>query len=193
MNSSILKFLLISLGINMLNNKHEKNNKLKNKLSNIPNFRGVLELKHGLPGRIRFYAPILKGNQELKEQVLQQINRISAINNVDINTITGSLLINYKQEEIEPMLLIGVLLKLMNLENEIGKEPVPILKKEIVNLKDSINLAIYDKTQGVIDGKTIITLSLIILGVYTLKNKNKMNVALPGLNYIWWAYTSIKH
>nr|WP_307906105.1 hypothetical protein [Clostridium botulinum] len=142
---------------------------------------------------MRFYAPILKGNQELKEQVLQQINRISAINNVDINTITGSLLINYKQEEIEPMLLIGVLLKLMNLENEIGKEPVPILKKEIVNLKDSINLAIYDKTQGVIDGKTIITLSLIILGVYTLKNKNKMNVALPGLNYIWWAYTSIKH
>ncbi|AEB76295.1 HMA2 domain-containing protein [Clostridium botulinum] len=193
MNSSILKFLLISLGINMLNNKHEKNNKLKDKLSSIPNFRGVLELKHCLPGRIRFYAPILKGNPELKEQVLQQVNRISAINNIDINTITGSLLINYKQEEIEPMLLIGVLLKLMNLENEIGKEPMPILKKEIVNLKDSINLAIYDKTQGVIDGKTIITLSLIILGVYTLRNKNKTNVALPGLNYIWWAYTSIKH
>lgn len=193
MNRSILKFLIISLGIKLLNNKATNNNKLKNKDYNIPNFRGVLELKHSLPGRIRFYVPILKENNELKNMVLEQLTRISQINNVKINVITGSILIQYKQEEIEPVLLMGVLLKLMNLENEINKEPIPILKKEMLNLKESFNLAIYDKTKGILDGKIIITLLLIILGTYTLKTKNKADANLPGLNYIWWAYTSMKH
>ncbi|EDS77604.1 conserved hypothetical protein [Clostridium botulinum C str. Eklund] len=190
MNTSILKFILISLGINIISNNKNKSSKLKK--INLPNFRGVLEIKHFLSGRIRFYAPILKDNNDLKENILHQFSRISSITSIKINSVTGSILVEYKQDEIEPMILMGVLLKLMNLEGEIGKESMPFIKKEIINLKESVNLAIYDKTKGIIDGKTSITLLLIILGIYTLKNKNRKDVNLPGLNYIWWAYTSIK-
>ncbi|WP_341484222.1 HMA2 domain-containing protein [Clostridium tyrobutyricum] len=56
-------------------------------------------------------------------------------------------------------------------------------KKEIDTLKDSVNLAVYDKTNGIFDFKSILTLVLIAVGITTYIKRPE---SLPnGINYLW--------
>ncbi|WP_330655557.1 HMA2 domain-containing protein [Clostridium tyrobutyricum] len=55
-------------------------------------------------------------------------------------------------------------------------------------LKDSVNLAVYDKTNGIFDFKSILTLVLIAVGITTYIKRPE---SLPnGINYLWWAYSN---
>ncbi|WP_341479978.1 HMA2 domain-containing protein [Clostridium tyrobutyricum] len=50
-------------------------------------------------------------------------------------------------------------------------------------LKDSVNLAVYDKTNGIFDFKSILTLVLIVVGITTYIKRPE---SLPnGINYLW--------
>lgn len=138
-----------------------------NKL-NLPDFRGVLEVKHAIPGRIRLNSPFIKDNEELKEVFLNEIKKINLIKNVEVNILTGSLIVNYEVDKIEPQLLLAVIAKLLGLEEEISKEPVPILKNEMKNMKDSINMAIYNKSNGTLDASSLLVLILLLASGYKL-------------------------
>lgn len=194
MSNAILKYLVYSFGIWAVNEIIDKpkshENGCKNMKSNVPSFRGMLEVKHYLPGRIRLYMPILKNNKEAENVLIHQMTRIQFIKSLKINVVTGTILINYDENEIKPILLMGIVIKLLGLESEINKEPESLVKKEIVNLKDSVNLAIYDKTKGIFDIKAIMLLGLFISGINKCIKDPK--VTPGGITYLWWAYSYIK-
>ncbi|KAJ53577.1 hypothetical protein BD780_001308 [Clostridium tetanomorphum] len=194
MNNSILKYVLYSLSIWAVNEVRDKanlsgNNK-KNLKSNIPSFRGILEVKHYLPGRIRLYIPLLKNNKEVEDVLFTQLTRIDSIQSIEISLVTGSILIHYDESKIKPILLMGVIIKLLGFEQEINKEPESLVKKEIMNLKDSVNLAVYEKTKGIFDIKAIMVLALLVSGIN--KCIKAPNMSPGGITYLWWAYSYIK-
>lgn len=191
MNRNFLKFVMLSIGAYMLKNINDTNKTQNQKIKgNIPSFKGVLEVRHTLDGRIRLYVPMIKNNLNLKKFILKEMGRIPAISSIEVNSITGTILIYYDKTTIKPMLLIGVVIKLLNLEEEVRKEPESKISKELKNIKDSLNYAVYNKSQGILDMKTIVILSLLICGLY--KYKKYPYMAPGGITYLWWAYSSIK-
>ena len=144
----------------------ESGNRNMSKHNNLPDFKGIIEIKHAINGRIRFYIPIVKNNEQAKVVLISELKKIRFIRAVETNTITGSLIINYDPTRMEPQLVIAVIIKLLGLEEEVSKKPVPVLGNEMRMIKDSINMAIYNKSNGILDGSSLLILTLLISAGY---------------------------
>ncbi|WFD09928.1 HMA2 domain-containing protein [Tepidibacter hydrothermalis] len=175
---------VIYSAIGMIFTDKNKKNNITNK---VPSFKGILEVRHCITGRIRLYIPILKNNEEIKSIIMDQLSKINLITNIDINTITGTVLLNYDNEKIDPMIIVGIMIKILNLEQEIEKTPKSKIEKEMIELKSSLNRAVYEKSQGIIDGKTTLGLSLVLFGIYRLR-KNP-TIMPSGMTLMWWVYS----
>ena len=160
---NLLFFGISSAIVKFTEDKHidNKHNKL-----NLPDFRGILEVKHAVLGRFRLYVPVLKNNEELKYAFLNEVTKIDLIKDIEVNTLTGSIIINYDSSQIEPQLLLAVIIKLLGLEEEITKEPSSLLRGELKNIKDSVNMAIYNKSNGLLDGNSLLVLTLLMASAY---------------------------
>ena len=93
MSGGFLAAALLPILGNMILNGG-KNKRKPNQL-NLPSFRGVLEVKSAVDGRIRFSIPFLKGNGQMAAQAEQQISRLKPVSQVSINTVTGDV---YKRQ-----------------------------------------------------------------------------------------------
>lgn len=131
-------------------------------IQNFPDFKGVIEVKHAISGRMRFYIPILKNNEHARMVLITELNKIKSITKIEANVIIGSLIVNYDPNIIEPQLLLAIVIKLLQLEDEVSKKPVPVLGNEMKMMKDSVNMAIYNKSNGILDGNSILVLILLI-------------------------------
>lgn len=188
MNNWIMNIFIYSLGTLALNSI-TKNKESSKKNHTLPDFRGVIQVKNALPGRIRFYIPLLKKNEEAKIFFLEQIQKLDGLKQAEINCILGTLLITYDENKLKPILVMGIVIKLLNLDEETKKQPQSLVKKEIENVKESLNLAVYDKTQGILDMKTLLTLILLGAGINKIRTTSQN---MPGgLTYLWWAYSSL--
>ncbi|MCX7965350.1 MAG: heavy-metal-associated domain-containing protein [Syntrophorhabdaceae bacterium] len=56
---------------------------------------------HGIPGRLRLKSPIIKKNKVVAKEVEEMFESIKGINDVDVNLLTGSLLINYNPKMLK--------------------------------------------------------------------------------------------
>ncbi len=59
-----------------------------------------VEISSYLPGRIRLRSKSLIGNPSLKNDVHRQLTAFHEISSVEINTLTGSILILYEPEQL---------------------------------------------------------------------------------------------
>ena len=57
-----------------------------------------VEISSYLPGRVRLYSNNLIGNEALAQQVHIQLTAFAEIDEVKVNTVSGSILILYKPE-----------------------------------------------------------------------------------------------
>ena len=87
----------------------------------LPDFYGVIEVKHYQKGRLRLQTQVLKENFELKKEFLENINRIEGIVSADVNSVIGSILILFDENKIESSFLYLVILKILHLEEEAFK------------------------------------------------------------------------
>lgn len=153
----------------------------------LPNFYGVIEIAHYTPGRLRLKIAVLKNSSEAKEYLEPILEKIDLIESFRINPVVGTLLLNYNENLVEPSILIGSIIKLLNLEEEIKKDKSGKISKVMKGSIKAINHSIYNNTYGILDGKSILSLGFLGLGIYQIKNKR----VLPnGINLIWWAYNS---
>lgn len=60
-----------------------------------------------LPGRIRCYSPLIKNNPVNKEKLLECFREHSNVVNLDVNLVTGSVLITYSPKDIERIKELG--------------------------------------------------------------------------------------
>ena len=154
----------------------------------VPSFRGIAEVVHNLEGRTRFKIPSLKGDEEGFKILKEQLLKIESITSVETSPITGTLLLSYSKD-IEPTLLLGIIIKLLGLEEKIKAGNESLITREVRNIEESMTLAIEEKTNGLLDLRSVLFLSLMALGIRNLIKYP--NLTPPAFNYLWGAYTII--
>lgn len=152
--------------------------------------RWPIKTRHVLPGRIRFQIPLLAGQEKTVSDLTQQLKKIDGIHKVHCNAVTGSVLLYFDDTRLQPELLFTVLIRLLGLEKELERTPEAGVKKEISRFSRALNQAIYTKTDGLFDLKTITPLSLGLLGIYRLFSERPLSMP-SAVALIWWAYSSL--
>ncbi len=146
--------------------------------------------KHLLPGRVRFQIPLLVSQEKTVKDLTQQLEKIEGVQQIDCSIITGSVLILFDEGKLQAELLFAALIRLLNLEQELEKLPAPIIRKEIKRIGQGLNQAIYSKSNGLLDLKTLVPLSFGLFGIYRLIAERP--ISLPtSITMIWWAYNSL--
>ena len=148
--------------------------------------RGPLRVSHYLPGRMRLRAEILRKNDSAKDLVETKLQALEAVNDVSVSTVTGSVLVSYKEKELEPGLLFAVLVRVLGLEKEFEKPPKPVIAKELKEIATSLNRFVYDKTNGIVDLWTVLFLLIAGQGIRELYAGGKRAIP-PGFTLLWWA------
>ncbi len=64
---------------------------------------------HHVPGRLRIKSPVIKNNKFVAEELKKCLSTLYGIATIDINTTTGSLLINYNKRAINYNEIINLL------------------------------------------------------------------------------------
>ncbi len=151
-------------------------------------FRGIVEIRHVIPGRVRFYIPVLKMNVEKGEQLKKGLLKAAAIKQVEINPLLGSVLIIFDTKKIDEVTLTAVLAKLLGLEKEVDKTPTSLIGQKLSRMLKSANSSVYEQTNGMLDLNTAITLSFLSMGVWSILRNPTILPA--GISLVYWAYNN---
>ena len=109
---------------------------------------------------------------------MEQMPKIKGVSRVQISTITGSVLIQFDDNEIQPELLYTVLIRLLGLEKELERVPQSAVLKEIRLMGDSLNRSVLERTGGIIDLWTAIPIVLGLVGIRKIMAQGAL--ALPS-------------
>ena len=151
----------------------------------LPNFYGIFEVKSATKNRIRVEIDKLKNNNEEIESLRENLRKIAVIKNFKIIKTLGSLTVEFDDTQIDTQFMIGIILKLLNLDEELLKDRKGKIKNSFSNLGKLADITVYNKTKGLFDAKTLAGTMLLIYGI----KKFKREMFLPsGATLIWWAY-----
>lgn len=164
--------------------------KKDSKLPGLLQLRWPIVTKHLLPGRVRFQIPLLVAQEKAVSDLTKQLKKIDGITKVHCNHISGSVLIHFDEKKLQADLLFTVLIKLLGLESELERTPEPGLKKEISKISKGINAAIYSKSNGLLDLKTIVPVSFGLIGLYRLFAVRPLSMP-TAITMIWWGYNAL--
>lgn len=64
---------------------------------------------HNVPGRLRIKSPAIKKNENAADDLRKILSSMNGIATVDINLITGSLLVNYNSKSLRHEDIVNVL------------------------------------------------------------------------------------
>ncbi len=152
-------------------------------------FGGALDVTHSIPGRMRIRSERLK-MENIGQMVSVQLSKIDGISKVQPTLVTGSLLIEYDPAKIEKDLLIGAVIKLTGLEEELNLQKRPGVYNEIQHVNHAMNQAVMDKTKGTMDLRTMIPLSFVGLAAYKILTTQQLTTP-SSVTLLWWAYNSL--
>lgn len=158
----------------------------------MPVIPGKFEVSHSMPGRIRFRVPLIETGADSQIQTVRnELPKITEIHSVEVNTQSGSILVQYDADGIEPYIVCGLLIRIFGLETELASRPVSAVQKEIKTIGNAVNQAIYNSTAGTLDLTSGFILLSVSLGLYKILIQNDRS--LPGgINLLWWAYVMAK-
>ena len=155
----------------------------------LQNFYGIIEVKHYQLGRLRLQTDVLKKNTELREEFQNNIKKISGIEKIVVNPINGSILLIFDENTIEHSFLYLVVLKLLHLEEEIFKIKSSKTEVALKKLFEALDLAIYNKSRGFLNVKTVLAG---VIGFYGIKKLRASNAILSGWTLLWWASSLLR-
>lgn len=162
--------------------------KSKNSHSSL-SIKGVIEVKHLITNRIRAYVPLLKGNQEKIDHVLTELKKIDVVYSADASVVTGSLTLTYDQGQIEPVLLLGVVVRLLGIDLELSVKETGELEKEFTTITESLDKSLLQVSAGKVDTKSAITAVIVSGLIYQgIKNGASFKMLPTPLTLIWWLY-----
>lgn len=145
---------------------------------------------HLIPGRVRFRIPLMVGKESDLKQVCSDMKKITGVNAVEFNAVTGSILFHFEERNVRADLLFAALIRLLGLEEELTKVPTSKLNKEFQNIVEALNQAVYSKTNGIIDLYTALPIILAVLGVSKIVSERSLTLP-TGLTLLWWAYNAL--
>lgn len=151
----------------------------------LPNFYGIFEVKSLTKNRLRIEIDKLKNNREEINELTENLKKISVIKNFKIVQSLGSLTVEFDDSQIDSQFMLGIILKLLNLDEELLKDRKGKIKNTFSSLGKLADITIYNKTKGLFDAKTLVGTMLLIYGIKKFKNE----MFLPsGATLIWWSY-----
>ena len=151
----------------------------------LPNIYGIVEVKSLTKNRLRIEIDKLKNNREEINELTENLKKISVIKNFKIVQSLGSLTVEFDDSQIDSQFMLGIILKLLNLDEELLKDRKGKIKNTFSSLGKLADITIYNKTKGLFDAKTLAGTMLLIYGIKKLKNE----MFLPsGATLIWWSY-----
>lgn len=155
-------------------------------------FSGPVETVSNLPGRIRFRVNAIVGSESAKGTLVENLQKIKGVNSVEVNLISGSVLVLYQPQVIAPEILFAAIIKLLDLESEFLRTPEPVLATELREVATSLNRTVYELTGGIADLHTALLISLALFGVYMFR-KDPVRAFPGGFTLLWWAYSSFRN
>lgn len=154
----------------------------------LPDFYGILEVQHYIKGRIRLKVNSLIQDDEKAKELVGKLASLNGIEDISVNTLIGSVLIKFSEEVVDLITLIGAVLSILGLEEEVFDKKNGKLFSGMREVIESIDFTIYNKTKGILDLKSTIALLFIINGI----RKIRQNPIMPnGVNLLWWGFNII--
>ena len=151
---------------------------------------GPIQVAHAIPGRVRFIIPSLR-QSGLDEPMIERLRSLHGIRRVEVNPISGSLLVLYGQDQIDPPLLLGAVARLLGLDDALESTPTPAMTRELRLLAESVNRAVFAKTHGLLDLWSIMALMLLVVGGRKIMADGARSLP-AGLTLVWWAIHSLR-
>ena len=164
-------------------------------------------LKSAVPGRRRYYAAALQGNEELAKLLEKNLGRIAFVDSVKASSVTGSLLVCYTGDEEAVDSLMADLGKRVfgvksaklgfNLPQGLSAllpaagtvQPLAELGASIRRTAGAANAWLHEKTRGWLDFPSIFALGFIVRGL----RKILLYEQRPsGPQMLWWAFSILK-
>lgn len=163
-------------------------------------------LKSAVPGRRRYYAAALQGNEELAKLLEKNLGRIAFIDSVKASSVTGSLLVCYTGDEGAVDRLMADLGKRVfgatehagfNLPQGLSSllpaagvtQPLAELGASIRRAAGAANVWLHEKTHGWLDFPSVFALGFIVRGL----RKILLYEQRPsGPQMLWWAFSILK-
>lgn len=146
-------------------------------------------VKHAIPGRIRVTSERLK-RREVGEVLKDQLEKVDGIESITINLATGSLVLKYNTDILEEEILILALISLIESKKEHPKNNSSTLFNEIKLMKESVDYALLEKTNGKLDLKGAIPAVLIVVAIKKLITTKTLGTP-SSLTLLYWAYNQI--
>ena len=154
----------------------------------LPSLRGKLEAVHALPGRLRLNSPLLEGlHHNVHRKISAEIQKVEGVHSADINNLSGSLLVTFDSSRIDPLIVHGVITKVLGLEQEFEQSPEGLLSREVNLIGRALNQQIYQSSGGLMDLRSSLMMSVLMLALYRIIIRGDRT--LPGgINLLWWTY-----
>ena len=130
----------------------------------LPSFRGVVEVRASLPGRMRLTIPALREDSVRAEDMKRQLTATGVVRNIRIEPRTASLL---------------------GLEERIKSGAPCLAESGIKALLRAVDESVMALTGGVLNAKTLAALSMGAAGLLSL---SRCGWGVPGaMTLLWWA------
>ena len=157
----------------------------KHNLMKLPSFCGVAEVRSSLPGRMRLYVPAVTQNPVQAGEMAEKLESTGVIHQVKAEPRTGSVLICYDESRVQAPVVLGAMMKLMELDDKVRTAPASKAQEAVRLLLTAVNQGILDATDGLLDAKTLTAGALTFAA---LRSKTKYGWAAPGaMTLLWWA------
>ena len=104
-------------------------------------------------------------DREEIDELTENLKKISVIKNFKIVQSLGSLTVEFDDSQIDAQFMLGIILKLLNLDDELLKDRKGRIKNTFSNLGKLADITVYNKTKGLFDAKTLAGTMLLIYGI----------------------------
>ncbi|MBD3177739.1 MAG: hypothetical protein GF320_21405 [Armatimonadia bacterium] len=146
--------------------------------------------RHLLPGRVRFEVPSLAGDDAGSRRLAQSLSGIDGVECAQASPITGSVLVEHDDDQVSAELLWAAVVRLLGLDDEVGRPPECRLRQEIRAMGRSLNAVVYDQTGGVVDLWTAVPIAIGLYGAYQIARAGQVQTP-PGFTMMWWTYLAL--
>lgn len=154
-------------------------------LMKLPSFKGILEVRASIPGRMRLFVPSLAGGMEQALQVREQLLGTGVVHRVELEPRTGSMLVCYDERKVEAAVIEGAVIKLLGLDAAINGKQKSRMENGLHTIFDAVDRGVMGATNGLMDGKMLAGTALSVLAI---KEWRLAGLAVPGaMTLLWWA------
>lgn len=152
-------------------------------------------LAHALPGRRRYYAGALRGNEALSARLSERLLAADGIDRVEVNPRTGSVLLFYHGTEAEmDRCMEGAAdlfapLPAPALGSARAEDGLAVLGQRLRRAVEALNARVRAATRGLLDLPSLFSVVFLLQGV----QKMLLLKQLPsGPQLLWWAFSLLR-